>query len=108
MFAQGDVVASERVWQMDLMRGASRGFARLVVSLMLIHRNVATPWDWSQTRCTLSLGQSGHRFSPYRSNRLQAWLAVETHPRPWNGTRATPIGELDLVPAAPTDETDRP
>ncbi|MFD2113960.1 penicillin acylase family protein [Thiorhodococcus fuscus] len=71
-------------------------------------RWVATPWDWSQTRGTLSLGQSGHRFSPYRTDQLQAWLAVETHPWPWNGTRATPIGTLDLIPAASTSETDRP
>ena len=62
-------------------------------------RLVQTPGDWSQTRGTLPLGQSGHRLSPYRADQLDDWLAGRSHPWPWNGpaggrTRSV----LDLVP----------
>jgi acyl-homoserine lactone acylase PvdQ len=64
-------------------------------------RVVFTPSDWSRTRGTLPLGQSGHRLSPYRSDQLEDWLDGRTHPWPWNGPAAgTAIGELRLVPAA--------
>jgi len=63
-------------------------------------RVVYTPADWSQTRGTLPLGQSGHRFSRYRADQLDDWLAVETHAWPWNGPpEGTAIGELQLLPA---------
>ena len=63
-------------------------------------RVVYTPADWSRTRGTLPLGQSGHRFSRYRTDQLDDWLAVETHAWPWNGPpEGTAIGELQLLPA---------
>jgi len=34
------------------------------------YRVVYTPGDWAQTRGTQTLGQSGHRFSPYRTDQL--------------------------------------
>jgi len=62
-------------------------------------RVVFTPADWSQTRGTLPLGQSGHVLSPYRRDQLDDWLAGRTHPWPWNGPLpGTAIGELRLVP----------
>lgn len=62
-------------------------------------RFVATPADWSRTRGTLTLGQSGHRFSPYRADQLQDWLAVHAHPWPWNGPdEAQTLGRLRLDP----------
>lgn len=62
-------------------------------------RFVATPADWSRTRGTLTLGQSGHRFSPYRADQLQDWLAVRSHPWPWNGPdEAQTLGRLRLDP----------
>lgn len=62
-------------------------------------RVVATPADWSQTRGTLTLGQSGHRFSPYRTDQLQDWLAVRAHPWPWNGPDEEQIlGRVRLDP----------
>jgi len=63
-------------------------------------RTLFTPADWSQTRGTLPLGQSGHRLSRYRTDQLRDWLEGRTHPWPWNGPAAhTAIGELRLVPA---------
>ncbi|MGQ9659279.1 MAG: penicillin acylase family protein [Thermochromatium sp.] len=62
-------------------------------------RFVATPADWSRTRGTLTLGQSGHRFSPYRTDQLHDWLAVRSHPWPWNGPdEAHTLGHLRLDP----------
>lgn len=62
-------------------------------------RVVFTPGDWSGTRGTLVLGQSGHRFSPYRTDQLGDWLDGRTHPWPWNGPPAgAQIGALILRP----------
>jgi penicillin amidase len=44
------------------------------------YRVVYTPADWARTRGTQTLGQSGHRFSPYRSDQLDDWRAGRTHP----------------------------
>ncbi|MFY9974767.1 MAG: penicillin acylase family protein, partial [Chromatiaceae bacterium] len=64
-------------------------------------RLVQVPGDWSQTRGTLPLGQSGHRLSPYRTDQLEDWLAGRTHPWPWNGPPADQIrGLLVLRPGA--------
>ncbi|MCG6941983.1 MAG: penicillin acylase family protein [Thiohalocapsa sp.] len=64
-------------------------------------RAVYTPADWSRTRGTITLGQSGHRFSRFRTDQLEDWLAADTHPWPWNGPApGTGIGELRLLPAA--------
>jgi penicillin G amidase len=50
-------------------------------------RVVATPADWSRTRGTLTLGQSGHRFSPYRpTNSTTGWRC---NPIPGPGTGRT-------------------
>jgi penicillin amidase len=48
-------------------------------------RVVYTPSDWRETRGVLPLGQSGHRFSRYRADQLQDWLAGRNHRWPWNG-----------------------
>ena len=70
-------------------------------------RLVATPADWRQTRGTLTLGQSGHRFSPYRTDQLQDWLAVRAHPWPWNGPdEERTLGRLELTPDGRTDRSD--
>jgi penicillin amidase len=62
-------------------------------------RVVYTPADWSGTRGTLPLGQSGHRLSRYRTDQLDDWLACEGHAWPWNGPPAgAEIGQLQLVP----------
>ncbi len=50
-------------------------------------RVVYTPAAWRETRGTLPLGQSGHRFSRFRTDQLQDWLAGRTHPWPWNGPK---------------------
>ncbi len=64
-------------------------------------RVVYTPTDWSGTRGTLPLGQSGHRFSAFRTDQLGDWLAAETHPWPWHGPAAGQVhGELRLLPAS--------
>lgn len=62
-------------------------------------RMIATPADWTQTRGTLPLGQSGHRFSPYRTDQLADWLAGDSHPWPWNGpVDGRVLGQLLLLP----------
>ncbi|WP_295887121.1 penicillin acylase family protein [uncultured Thiohalocapsa sp.] len=64
-------------------------------------RVVYTPSDWSGTRGSLPLGQSGHRFSRFRTDQLDDWLAVDTHPWPWHGPApGTEQGTLRLTPAA--------
>jgi acyl-homoserine lactone acylase PvdQ len=64
-------------------------------------RVVYTPADWTETRGTLPLGQSGHRFSRFRTDQLEDWLAVASHPWPWRGSQPEPrsrSGSLRLVP----------
>lgn len=62
-------------------------------------RVVYTPADWSGTRGSLPLGQSGHRFSRYRTDQLDDWLGVATHAWPWNGPQpGTELGTLRLLP----------
>jgi acyl-homoserine lactone acylase PvdQ len=64
-------------------------------------RVVYTPADWSRTRGTLPLGQSGHRFSAFRTDQLDDWLAAEMHPWPWDGPAEGQIlGKLRLLPAS--------
>jgi penicillin G amidase len=63
-------------------------------------RVVYTPSDWTGTRGTLPLGQSGHRFSRFRTDQLDDWLAVDAHAWPWQGPApGTERGTLRLVPA---------
>jgi Penicillin amidase. len=71
-------------------------------------RVVATPADWRRTRGTLTLGQSGHRFSPYRSDQLEDWLVVRSHPWPWNGPDdAHTLGRLQLDPLDASERVER-
>lgn len=64
-------------------------------------RVVYAPSDWSKTRGTLALGQSGHRFSRYRSDQLDAWLNGRSHPWPWDGSAAgQALGTLVLRPVS--------
>jgi acyl-homoserine lactone acylase PvdQ len=62
-------------------------------------RVVLTPGDWAASRISLPLGQSGHPFSPYRTDRLLDWLNGRGQPLPWGGPapRDT-IGVLRLLP----------
>ncbi len=62
-------------------------------------RAVFTPGDWTKSRLTLPLGQSGHRLSPYRSDQLADWLGGASHPMPWGGPApGAEIGILTLRP----------
>lgn len=62
-------------------------------------RVVYTPADWARTRGVLPLGQSGHLFSPHRTDQLDAWLTAGTFPWPWNGpSEQETIGVLMLEP----------
>ncbi len=71
-------------------------------------RAVLTPGDWAQSRLVLPLGQSGHRFSPYRSDQLADWLAGRSHPLAWGGPApGTELGVLLLQPAR-TDPVEPP
>lgn len=63
------------------------------------YRVVMTPGDWGAVRGGQPLGQSGHRFSPYRDDQLSGWLRGEGHTWPWNGAPAGQrIGVLRLRP----------
>ncbi len=63
-------------------------------------RAVFTSGDWAGSRMVLPLGQSGHRFSPYRADQLPDWLAGRGHAMPWGGPKAGQgIGVLTLSPA---------
>jgi acyl-homoserine lactone acylase PvdQ len=69
--------------------------ARFIPSM----RTVFTPADWGDSRITLPLGQSGHRFSPHRADQLEDWLAGRTHALPWGGPAPDDeIGVLTLSP----------
>ncbi|MCG6862609.1 MAG: penicillin acylase family protein [Chromatiaceae bacterium] len=73
------------------------GRGRFVPSMRVIF----TPSDWSLTRGTLNLGQSGHRLSPYLADQLNDWLGGRLHTWPWNGPEpGSEIGMLVLNPTA--------
>ena len=66
------------------------------------YRVVFTPGNWSETRGTQTLGQSGHRFSPHRTDQLDDWLSGRTHAWHWNGPPPDQtMGVLRLVPGSP-------
>jgi acyl-homoserine lactone acylase PvdQ len=66
-------------------------------------RVVYTPSQWSRTRGTLPLGQSGHRLSRFRADQLDDWLGGELHAWPWGGPAAgQSLGTLTLLPASPS------
>lgn len=72
------------------------------------YRLVLTPGRWSDSRGTQTLGQSGHRFSRYRTDQLQDWLQGRSHRWHWHGPPANEtIGTLKLLPGdgAPNDRT---
>ncbi|TVQ93760.1 MAG: penicillin acylase family protein [Chromatiaceae bacterium] len=77
---------------------ASPNWPREVGSIPAV-RVVFVPGDWGATRGSLPLGQSGHRFSPYRRDQLDDWLAGVSHAWPWNGPAGDLIGTLRLLPA---------
>lgn len=63
-------------------------------------RLVLAPGDWARSRIGLPLGQSGHRFSPYRTDRLDDWLHGSGVPLPWGGPEpGQHVGVLELAPA---------
>lgn len=98
VFSVGPIPMGGSTDTVDITNALPQDPARgLFVSSM---RVVATPGDWTRTRGTLPLGQSGHLFSPYRRDQLEDWLAVRGHAWPWNGpaSNAT-MGELLLTPA---------
>jgi acyl-homoserine lactone acylase PvdQ len=69
------------------------------VQYVASYRAVLTPGEWGRSRGTNTLGQSGHRFSPYRDDQLADWLAGRAHAWPWGGVRgAEPVGRLTLAP----------
>ena len=62
-------------------------------------RMVVTPTHWPDSRISLPLGQSGHRFSPYRTDRLDDWLDGRSLPLQWEGPAPDEaIGVLQLSP----------
>jgi penicillin amidase len=68
----------------------------IVPSVRLLY----VPNDWTASRLTLPLGQSGHRFSPYRTDQLDDWLTGGTHRLQWDGpTPGEEIGAVVLQPA---------
>ncbi|MBP7712248.1 MAG: penicillin acylase family protein [Gammaproteobacteria bacterium] len=63
------------------------------------YRVVLTPGDWGASRGTNTLGQSGHRFSPFRDDQLEHWASGEGHPWRWGGPPPEEvIGVLRLRP----------
>jgi len=64
-------------------------------------RALFTPADWPASRMTSPLGQSGHRFSPYRADQLEDWLEGRSHPLQWQGPApGSEIGVMALIPAS--------
>ncbi|MGD2074836.1 MAG: penicillin acylase family protein [Gammaproteobacteria bacterium] len=64
------------------------------------YRVLFTPGAWAASRSVQPLGQSGHRFSPLRSDQLADWQAGRTHALAWNGPPPErSIGRLRLLPA---------
>ncbi len=62
-------------------------------------RTVITPADWSGSRISLPPGQSGHRFSPYRTDRLDDWLNGRSRLLQWKGPAPDEtIGVLQMLP----------
>lgn len=65
------------------------------------YRVVYPAGDWEAVRGTQTLGQSGHRFSAFRSDQLDDWRAGRLHRWSWNGPGSgTGAGALRLLPGA--------
>ncbi len=66
-----------------------------------------SPTHWEQSRISLPLGQSGHRFSPYRADQLSDWLQGRDHPLQWQGPEPSEaIGIKRLIPNRKPSPTD--
>jgi penicillin amidase len=64
------------------------------------YRALFTPGAWATSRSVQPLGQSGHRFSAFRSDQLADWQTGHTHALAWNGPpTGQSIGRLRLFPA---------
>jgi acyl-homoserine lactone acylase PvdQ len=82
----------------DVMKAspAAPGTATYIPTVRL----VITPGDWQASRISLPLGQSGHRLSPHRTDRLDDWLHGYGSPLPWGGPPpGETLGVLELLPA---------
>jgi penicillin amidase len=65
------------------------------------YRVLFNPGAWAASRSVQPLGQSGHRFSSFRSDQLADWRAGRTHALAWNGPPpGQSIGRLRLLPAS--------
>lgn len=63
------------------------------------YRVVYSAGDWGQVLGTQTLGQSGHRFSPYRSDQLDDWRNGGLHTWSWGGPASDQtLGILRLLP----------
>ena len=64
------------------------------------YRVVFTPGDWANTRGSQPLGQSGHRFSPFRRDQLDDWIDGSGHRWLWGGPpKDQVLGRMRLTPA---------
>jgi penicillin amidase len=64
-----------------------------------VYRVICPAGEWEQVLGTQTLGQSGHRFSPYRRDQLDDWREGDVHTWSWNGPPADEmLGELQLLP----------
>ncbi|NEV61583.1 penicillin acylase family protein [Thiorhodococcus minor] len=97
LFSAGPVAVGGSADTIDVAKALPQDLWRVLFVPSM--RLVATPGDWSQTRGSLTLGQSGHVFSPYRDDQLEDWRAVRGHAWPWKGpAEGATIGELLLSP----------
>jgi acyl-homoserine lactone acylase PvdQ len=98
LFSVGPVPAVGDAATVNVMKASPEDPPRVLFAPSC--RVVFTPGDWAESRLVLPLGQSGHRFSPYRTDQLADWLAGGSHPLPWGGPRpGTEVGVLTLNPA---------
>lgn len=63
------------------------------------YRLLVTPGDWNQSRGSNTLGQSGHRFSPYRTDQFEDWYQGRLHSWHWGRVPEDELmGRLYLKP----------
>jgi len=63
------------------------------------YRVLFTPGAWADSRSVQPLGQSGHRFSPFRSDQLTDWRDGRSHSLAWDGPPPGQfIARLRLLP----------
>lgn len=100
-FSVGPIGAGGGTDTVDVMKSTPLAPERALFAASM--RMVAIPADWAQTRGTLPLGQSGHRFSRYRTDQLADWLAGASHPWPWNGPAGGAV--QNLLQLTPVDSS---